>query len=136
MELTFLSVMCCEFSPRASLMAALLKLGSPTMPRYSWSSLPSSRRFWRSLVAYNSSNNRFEGLKTVFLLHQCWIKDSSSDSGNGVYLANGGQNVGFVVVVPVGADTKVHLLGAGVLVEGQRNTQDGVLRTLGHVRPY
>lgn len=51
-------------------------------------------------------------------------------------LANGGQNVGLVVVVPVGADTKVHLLGAGVLVEGQRNAQDGVLRTLGHVRPY
>lgn len=52
------------------------------------------------------------------------------------YLAHGGEDVGLAVVVTVGTDAEVHLLGAGVLVEGEGDAEDGVLGSLGDVRPH
>jgi hypothetical protein len=50
-------------------------------------------------------------------------------------LADGGQDVGLSLVVTVGADTEVDLLGVGVLLEGLSDAENGVGRALGHVCP-
>lgn len=50
-------------------------------------------------------------------------------------LSDGGQDVRLALVVTVGADTEVDLLGVGVLLEGLSDTENGVGGTLGDVRP-
>ena len=50
-------------------------------------------------------------------------------------LTNGGQDVGFSLVIAVCANTKVDLLRVGVLLEGLSDAENGVGRALGHVGP-
>lgn len=50
-------------------------------------------------------------------------------------LSDGGQHVGLALVITVGTDTEVDLLGVGILLEGLGDTENGIGRTLGHLRP-
>ena len=50
-------------------------------------------------------------------------------------LSDGGKDVRLSLVVAVGADTEVDLLGVGVLLEGLSDAENGVGRALGHVGP-
>ena len=50
-------------------------------------------------------------------------------------LADRGQDVGLSLVIAVCANTKVDLLGVGVLLEGLSDAENGVGRALGHVGP-
>jgi len=50
-------------------------------------------------------------------------------------LSDGGKDVRLSLVVTVGADTKVDLLGVGVLLEGLSDTENGIGGSLRHAGP-
>ena len=51
------------------------------------------------------------------------------------HLSDGGEDEWLSLVVAVGADAEVHLLGVGVLLEGLGHAQDGVGGTHLHAGP-